>query len=182
MNLPALYFGLVKAYPLASSAIQVALLGTFGELLAGRLRGRGWNPFTVPQLAAKVLVWAFLGLAFKLAFTGFAGFVDALQARGFWPEAGTLLRAFSISLWCNALFGPVMMAFHRLADHRIEGAGPVDWKSLEPAWRTLAWFWLPAHTLTFCLPAEFQVGLAALWAVILGVILGLAGGPAPSAR
>jgi len=36
------------------------------------------------------------------------------------------------------------------------------------------WFWIPAHTLTFTLPSELRVICAALLAVILGAILGLA--------
>ena len=41
------------------------------------------------------------------------------------------------------------------------------------AWRTLIWFWIPAHTLTFSLAVDYQVGLAALWSLALGLILGL---------
>jgi hypothetical protein len=36
----------------------------------------------------------------------------------------------------------------------------------------MIWFWIPAHTITFSLPTDFQIGLAALWSVVLGVILG----------
>jgi hypothetical protein len=35
------------------------------------------------------------------------------------------------------------------------------------------WFWIPAHTLTFALPKDFQVGLAALWSFMLGLLLSL---------
>jgi hypothetical protein len=64
-----------------------------------------------------------------------------------------------------------MMLFHRLEDNLIlrrrgfEGMMPAIW--------TLGWFWIPAHTLTFSLPVEYQVGLAALWSLVLGLILGL---------
>jgi hypothetical protein len=85
---------------------------------------------------------------------------------------GTLWRALSVSTFTNLLFGPVMMLFHRWTDNWIEKA-PMNWSTLQSAWKTLLWFWIPAHTLTFSLPAHFQVGLAALWAVALGVILGL---------
>lgn len=167
------YVAFVKGNPLLSSALQVALLGTFGELLACRMRGLGWNPFRLPQLLAKVAVWAFLGITFKVAFAGFAGFVPALWERGLWMSFGeqAVWRAFSISLFCNLLFGPVMMAFHRWTDCRIERR-PMAWETLYGAWWTLLWFWIPAHTVTFSLPPHFQVGLAAVWAVALGVILG----------
>lgn len=169
-----LYIVFVKGHPLLSSAVQVALLGTFGEMLACRIRGLGWNPFRPSQLLWKVAVWAFLGITFKISFAGFAGFVEGLWARGLWPELGqnAVWSAFSVSFFCNLLFGPAMMAFHRLTDCRIERR-PMVWQTLYGAWWTLLWFWIPAHTLTFSLPPHFQVGLAALWAVVLGVILGL---------
>jgi hypothetical protein len=33
---------------------------------------------------------------------------------------------------------------------------------------------IPAHTITFSLPADYQIRLAALWSLALGLILGLA--------
>ena len=204
-----LYLTFVKSHPLLSSAIQVALLGTFGEMLAIRIRSLRWQlpGGSLKTLLAKFAIWALLGISFKYAFTGFGGFVDTISAKGFWftaspgthagnplsspPLAGgaegvvlsggqlstatildLILRAFSISFFCNLLFGPVMMTFHRWTDNMIEGKA-MDWASLQKAWWTLAWFWIPAHTITFCLPPHLQVGLAAVWAVALGVILGL---------
>lgn len=38
---------------------------------------------------------------------------------------------------------------------------------------SLLWFWIPAHTLTFMLAETFRIGLAALWSVVLGIILGI---------
>lgn len=168
------YVGFVKAHPLVSSAAQVALLGTFGELLGCKIRGRGFMPFTPVQLLLKVLVWAFLGLSFKYAFAGFFGFYDALTHKAFWPTLGdsTLWKALSVSTFTNLLFGPVMMLFHRWTDNWIEKAG-MNWTTMQSAWKTLLWFWIPAHTITFSLPSHFQVGLAAVWAIALGVILGL---------
>jgi hypothetical protein len=66
-----------------------------------------------------------------------------------------------------------MMLFHRLEDNLILRRG--DFDGMAPALWTLVWFWIPAHTLTFSLPPEFQVGLAAVWSLALGLILGLAG-------
>ena len=167
------YENFLKNYPLVSSAVQVAVLGTFGELLGSKIRGKGWLPFTPLQLVLKILVWAFLGITFKLAFTGFFGFYEALVHKGFWPSFGEnfLWRAFSVSVFTNILFGPVMMGFHRWTDNLIERKG-MDWKTMGSAWLTLIWFWIPAHTVTFSLPAHFQVGLAAAWAIALGIILG----------
>lgn len=170
------YLHAVKHYPIASSAVQVALLGSVGELLATRIRLGRWYLFGPGpwRLLAKIAVWAILGISFKYAFVGFFGFVQALAIKNLWFE-GTihagLLRAFSVSLFTNILFGPVMMLFHRWMDNVIERKG-MDWTSMQKAWWTLGWFWVPAHTITFSLPSHLQVGLAALWAIALGVILG----------
>jgi hypothetical protein len=177
------YIEFLKDHPLLSSALQVALLGTFGELLAMRIRLKRWELWGPGphRFVLKVLGWGVLGITFKYAFAGFHGFVDALVDEGFWfPGAAkpmlwdnpTLLRAFSISLFTNMLFGPMMMMLHRVMDNAIENKS-MDWPSLQKAWFTLIWFWIPAHTVTFLLPSYFQVGLAAVWAVALGVILGV---------
>ncbi len=76
------YENFLKDYPLVSSAAQVAILGTFGELLGSKIRGKGWFPFNFLQVILKALVWAFLGITFKLAFTGFFGFVRGLGSQG----------------------------------------------------------------------------------------------------
>jgi hypothetical protein len=114
-----------------------------------------------------------LGVIIKYGFAGMKGFTLALIEHDLLPQAcaGGLAWAFSVSVLTNILFGPQMMAFHRLTDnlilHRRGFAG------IQRAWWTLLWFWIPAHTLTFSLPREYQIGLAAVWSVVLGVILGL---------
>ena len=40
--------------------------------------------------------------------------------------------------------------------------------------KTIPFFWIPAHTLTFCLPADLQVLFAAICGVALGLILSIA--------
>lgn len=168
------YIKFVLEQPVLSSAVQVALLGTVGELLAVRIRRGQWRFFGPGQLLAKVAVWAFLGITFKYAFAGFFGFVDALVQKGLLFSSAAdpgLIRSFYVSVFTNLLFGPVMMLFHRWTDNLIERKS-MDWNTMQDAWKTLLWFWIPAHTVTFSLPAHLQVGLAALWAVVLGVILG----------
>ncbi|MFW5782383.1 MAG: hypothetical protein ACOCWO_03715, partial [Candidatus Muiribacteriaceae bacterium] len=80
--------------------------------------------------------------------------------------------AFSISVFTNLFFGPQMMLFHRMEDNILERKW--DFDGIKKAWSTLFWFWIPAHTLTFSLPTEFQIGLAAVWGLVLGIILGTA--------
>ena len=111
-------------------------------------------------------------------FLGMKGFTQALLDKAMLPTflAHGVGKAFAVSLFTNVLFGPQMMAFHRLEDNLI--LGEKGFAGIERAWWTLLWFWVPAHTLTFSLPQEFQIGLAAFWGLVLGVILGLSK-PAP---
>lgn len=168
------YIGWVTAHPLSSAAAQFALLGTLGEALSLLVRkkplsalGAWW------RVLLKIGGWGLLGVVIKYGFTGMKGFVDALIAKAMLPPAGhgSLLWAFLVSLFTNVFFGPQMMLFHRLEDCLI--AWKWDLAGLKKAWLTLLWFWVPAHTVTFSLPAEFQIGLAALWSVVLGLIMGL---------
>ena len=164
----------VLAHPFLSAALQFGLLGTFGEVVAASLKvRRPALPCTALELAAKVLAWALLGLVIKAGFVGMKGFTHALLDHHILPAfLGTGLGwAFALSSLTNLFFGPQMMLFHRLEHNLIlrrrgfEGMMPAIW--------TLGWFWIPAHTLTFSLPVEYQVGLAALWSLVLGLILGL---------
>ena len=165
----------VQSHPLLSAALQFGLLGTLGELLAAGLKARRPTlPCTFRQLLAKIFAWALLGLVIKAGFTGMRGFTAALLDHHLLPAilgSGVGL-AFALSALTNLFFGPQMMLFHRLEDNVILRRQGFD--GMAPALWTLLWFWIPAHTLTFSLPVEFQIGLAALWSVVLGVILGAA--------
>jgi len=169
----ASYVAWVQAHPVLSAALQFALLGTLGELLSGWLRGGRVLPCTRAQLLGKVIGWALLGVLIKAGFVMMQGAAAALLERGLLPAAlaGNPWRALLVSVVTNFFFGPQMMFFHRLCDNVI--LRQRNWTGLERAWWTLIWFWIPAHTITFLLPAHFQVGLAALWSVALGLILGL---------
>jgi len=39
--------------------------------------------------------------------------------------------------------------------------------------KTIPFFWIPAHTITFLLPAEFRVLFAAVLGIALGLILAI---------
>jgi len=173
------YVTWVVAHPFLSAALQFALLGTLGEIVAASARHRRFaTPCSWPRLAAKALAWALLGIIIKYGFAGMKGFTQALLDKALLPTslAYGVGKAFAVSLLTNVFFGPQMMAFHRLEDNLI--LGEQGFAGIERAWWTLLWFWVPAHTLTFSLPQEFQIGLAAFWGLVLGVILGLSK-PAP---
>jgi hypothetical protein len=168
------YLQWVSENPLLSAAIQFAVLGTLGEVIAFSLRQKRFAlPCNGIQLAGKVLAWALLGIIIKYGFTGMKGFTKALLEHNLLPQfmADGIGWAFAVSVLTNVFFGPQMMFFHRLEDNLILW----EWntKGLTRAWWTLVWFWIPAHTVTFSLPPDYQIGLAAVWSLVLGLILGL---------
>lgn len=164
----------VTENPIFSAAIQFAVLGTLGEIISASFRKRRPAlPGDFLQVLGKIVAWALLGIIIKYGFTGMKGFTRALLEHGLLPQfmnAG-IGWAFAVSVLTNLLFGPQMMFFHRLEDNLILWRW--DMRGLTSAWWTLLWFWIPAHTVTFSLPTEYQIGLAALWSVVLGIILGL---------
>jgi hypothetical protein len=165
----------VRENVILSSFIQFFILGTLGELV-GMAVSRKTVSKNVLEWFLKAIVWGLLGIVIKYAFRGYVGFVNALVDHHmlpavFGPDPSTLvLRAFALSFFMNAQFGPLLMFLHRTTDNlitRSKGYSGID-KSL---W-TLLWFWLPAHTLTFSLPGDYQIGVAALLSVALGIIMG----------
>ncbi len=169
------YIEWVRANPITSAAIQFAILGTLGELLSFSIRKKRFSlPCNASQLFAKVVAWALLGVVIKYGFTGMKGFTSALLEHGLLPQflAEGIGWGFAVSVLTNVFFGPQMMFFHRLEDNLIMWEW--NFKGMSVALKTLLWFWIPAHTVTFSLPVEWQIGLAALWSIALGMILGLA--------
>ena len=169
------YAAWVRQSPLLTAMVQFAVLGTFGELLSHWLRTRKATlPCTHAQLLGKVLAWAVLGAFIKIGFAMMQGAAAALLEHGWLP--GFFARgvgwAFLVSVLTNCFFGPQMIFLHRLEDNVITRER--HWGGLVTAWWTLIWFWIPAHTVTFSLPVDYQIGLAAVWSVVLGLILGLA--------
>lgn len=189
-------------YPYLLSFVKFALLATFGECMALRITtGNYLQPGF--GLLPKMLVWGMLGLLIKAAFVIFAtGAPNVLASLGVQlnPDAirsglsfQRLLLAFSISLTMNLIFAPVLMTLHKITDTHIRQVGgslrgsmsaidiasilrEIDWSVM---WnfvfkKTIPFFWVPAHTITFLLPAEFQVFFAAILGVTLGLILAIA--------
>lgn len=174
------------AAPYPMGLAKIALLGTMGELLGGRVVAGGWvRPVRLWQ---RVLVWGFLGLVFTAVFPLFSFGVDGLLGKGLLPGQGSALAA---ALWkstfMNLLFGFPMMVFHRVTDTLVDRdrlfsrwplvdvVAGIDWRNmLRVVGLACLWFWIPAHTVTFLLPPAYRVLSAALLAIVLGAILGFA--------
>lgn len=168
------YLQWVSQNRLLSAAVQFGLLGTLGEAISLMIRRQKLSALgNIWQVAGRVLAWALLGVVIKYGFVGMKAFVDGLIAQRLLPGTphGSVLWALMVSVLTNLLFGPQMMFFHRLEENLIMWRW--DASGLKKAWMTLLWFWIPAHTVTFSLPENYQIGLAALWSVALGIIMGL---------
>ncbi len=168
------YINWVSNNPLLSAAIQFGILGTLGEFISHKIKTKSFSGFgTLLQVMLKILGWALLGIIIKYGFTGMKSFVNGLFEHDMLPiflNDGVGL-AFTVSVFTNVLFGPQMMAIHRFTDNLI--LKRKGYEGIQKAWFTLIWFWIPAHTITFSLPKDFQIGLAAVWSVVLGIIMGM---------
>ncbi|NUM69974.1 MAG: hypothetical protein HUU43_03930 [Ignavibacteriaceae bacterium] len=165
------YTDTVTAWPILTAMIQFAVLGTLGDLISYWIINKKADlPYKAHVIFYKMAEWALLAVCIKYAFTGFGGFVDALVSHGMLPEPGGFMRALYKSVFMNLQFGPFLVIMHRILDNLI--AGEKSWKNLDKGMYSLLWFWIPAHTITFILPRPYQIGLAAVWSVALGVILG----------
>jgi len=165
------YIVLVKEYPLIMAAIQFAILGTFGEIISKwMIEKKVFIPFKTSIILLKMLEWAILAIFIKYAFAGFHGFVETLISTGMLPKLNLFTKAFAISVATNLQFGLFLVIFHRVLDNIV--MKEKNWSNIDKGLYSLIWFWIPAHTITFMLPKVYQIGLAALWSVALGIILG----------
>ena len=166
------YIQFVENYPLFSAVIQFAILGTLGEAVSRKVAHQKIFNFFVGL--RKAVVWSILAIMIKYAFVGFFGFTHSLVLANLLPQSADkviFVRAFFVSAFTNLIFGPIMIYSHRFLDNLLMRRGR-NYSNINGALWTLVWFWIPAHTLTFSLPATYQIGLAALWSIVLGGILG----------
>ncbi len=166
------YVDFVKTYPIISGMIQFAILGPIGEYLAIKIKKQKWH-YTFTQTLLKAISWAVLAIFIKYAFVGFGGFIKELVSDKLLPNAALhgFLNAFLRSSFTNIMFGPVLVFLHRVFDGAIEKK--CSFTGIDKALFSLIWFWIPAHTVTFTLPVYYQMGLAAIWSLALGLILGI---------
>ncbi|TRX64289.1 hypothetical protein FNN09_18120 [Carboxylicivirga sp. M1479] len=190
-------------HPMVMSFLKFAVLATLGEVIGLRIKTGSYTAKGFGVLP-RAIVWGFLGLTIKMAFVVFAsgvpvflvkmGLDNALEVMKEPISSSKLLVAFSISAAMNLIYAPVMMTLHRITDmHIVANSGKIaclfrtiqfgkimkemDWGM---QWnfvfkKTIPFFWIPAHTITFLMPAEYRVLFAALLGIVLGVLLAIAG-------
>ena len=130
------------AHPYIMAFFKFAILATFGEMLALRIREGVYNKKGFGVLP-RMMVWGFLGMCIAMsmvifksgvptflgsvadALTGRAGHADAYAAIFKAAELtwGKLGVAFAVSVLMNSIFAPVMMTFHKCTDIHITDNG-----------------------------------------------------------
>jgi len=182
-----------RVHPYAMGFAKFAVLASLGELLGIRLRVGQWKQPV--GLLWRAIVWGVLGGSLALIFQVFNMGVRSALAVGLLPTWSgipqTLWVAFWISTVMNTTFAPTMMVGHRMTDTYIElTAGQIftrrvsfsnviahiDWQTVCGflVVKTIPFFWIPAHTITFLMPPEFRVLTAAFLSIALGGILAFA--------
>lgn len=188
------------SHGMVMSFLKFGILSTLGEMLGCRIStGKYFTPTF--GVLPRMVVWGFLGMGINMAmiifskgtpmfmqYMGMTNAVEAFTTDGF--SMDKLWVALAVSVAMNTIFAPVFMTFHKVTDAHIaahngslkalvtpipmaERLGTLNWQA---QWgfvfrKTIPFFWYPAHTITFLLPAEQRVLFAALLGIVLGVLL-----------
>ncbi|GAU76141.1 hypothetical protein [Fusibacter sp. 3D3] len=182
----SVFISVTTAHPYVGGFLKFALLATMGEMLVTRLN-QGYYKKS-EGFVYRAIIWGILGIVITLIFQIFsAGTMAALEKGYLIGKGSTLAFAFFTSCLMNLTFAPTMMAFHRYTDTYIDlkfGEGiskptvsqvvnKIDWYGFISfvIFKTVPFFWIPAHTLTFLLPGEYRVLAAAFLSMALGLLL-----------
>lgn len=183
---------MTKAHPYVMAFIKFAVLASMGELLGLRLSDGDWIKQT--GMRWRVLIWGILGATTAFGFPLFDSGVRAIVEKGLLPVFGSgfyakLTVSFYTSFAFNVYFASAFMLVHRIMDTYIELGGgkisqvmslsleevleEVEWKNLIGFvfMITLPFFWIPVHTITFMLPPEYRILMAASLSIVLGIIM-----------
>ena len=188
------------SHGMVMSFLKFGILSTLGEMLGCRISTGKYVTPTFGVLP-RMVVWGFLGMSINMAmiifskgtpmFMQYMGMTNAVEA--FTTDSFSMDKlwvALAVSVAMNTIFAPVFMTFHKVTDAHIaahngslkalvtpipmaERLGTLNWQA---QWgfvfrKTIPFFWYPAHTITFLLPAEQRVLFAALLGIVLGVLL-----------
>ncbi|MCP3922242.1 MAG: hypothetical protein GY714_06630 [Desulfobacterales bacterium] len=178
---------LTSNYPVSMGFMKFFVLATMGELLGRRLTEGKWQIKGI-NLHKRAFVWGLFGILFTYVFPIFSYGVDGLIKSERLPVIFglTLSKAFYKSFFMNILFAFPMMSLHRFTDTLIDQNRffskwniyqtmcMIDWENmLKKVAPSIIWFWIPAHTITFCLAEEYRILAAALLGIALGLILSI---------
>lgn len=185
-----MYVSANASVPVLLAFIKFAILATGGEIWAWRIKHKTYR-LKGFGLLPKIILWGVFGIIIYCAFGIFgAGVPKTFPFLGDLQEPWrNILTAFAISVFLNFIFSPVFMLTHHITDRFItanHGKFPIrkfnmlaalkgiDWDRM---WgfvftKTIPFFWIPAHTITFMLPSEWRMIFAASLSVVLGLILG----------
>ena len=177
------YIAASTTFPMSiyMAMIQFAILGTLGDCIGKCMQNKKiYWPFDLKESLWKPIEWAILAVLIKYAFLGMYGFLDRLIESNYLPEilkvnadgSNGFFRAFTWSVIMNMQFGPLLILLHRILDYAPLGK-KIVWTNIGKGLFMLVWWWIPAHTVTALLPQAFQVGMAAFWSIVLGLLLGL---------
>jgi hypothetical protein len=179
--------------PFLMGFFKFFFLATMGELLSYRIFFSKWR--FPSMIFLRAIIWGFLGMVITSAFIIYTEGVGASLAKGFLPGGSfngmprVILVAFYTSVIMNLTFGLFLMGFHRITDMYIdvsvmEGKWPsfsrvihqIQWDEFVSfvVFKTIPFFWIPAHTITFSLPVNVRVLTAAFLSIALGGILAFA--------
>ncbi len=190
------------AHPYIMAFIKFMVLSSVGEMLGLRIK-QGVYTYKGYGIIPRAVVWGILGVMIAVAMKifstgvpvmlescGLDGMTDAMRGQLSWAK---FVDALCISTAMNCFFAPMFMTLHKVTDTHILNCGgrlaslvtpikfgeiiaSLNWKV---QWgfvfkRTIPLFWIPAHTITFILPAAYQVLFAASLSIVLGVLLSIA--------
>lgn len=184
-----IFISATKGHPFLVGFTKFFILASMGELLALRLGSGHW--VKPSAFVLRGAIWGFLGMVFVVIFPIYATGIQSAMKSGLLPAYGSNLAfAFFTSAIMNISFAPTMMLFHRITDTWIDlkfgdnrhdiGLNDIvtaiDFKGLIGFvyLKTIPIFWIPAHTITFLLPSEYRVMMAAMLSIALGAILAFA--------
>lgn len=183
-----IFISFTSTYKLLGGFIKFSILASMGELLARRVDTGNW---VFPSyFITRAVIWGLLGMLITMIFTIYSAGVIKLQSIGMLPFDGVNLAfAFFTAALMNLTFAPTFMFAHRISDtyldmrsekvedlnltkvvKRIDTASFVTFVVV----KTVPFFWIPAHTLTFLLPSEYRILAAAMLSIALGLILTVA--------
>ena len=168
--------------PYPAGFIKFFILATIGDFISVKIRTGLWS--APKNIVLKAIVWGYIGMSIVYVFSVYPDIIYSLQENNYLPFEGVLFfEALFISIIMNITFAPLMMAFHKITDTVLDNMGmkysevfaKIDWKNFKSLilFKTIPFFWIPMHTITFLLPSEYRVIFAAILGIFLGLLLGL---------